>query len=373
MSGRRLIAGLLALSLLLFSACFDYRGLGEQTIAAGIAVDFGEAGFTLTFETVDVNGADQGQFGAIVFTTTGETFAEAVQDAASKLHSNVYLGALDVLLLSTQAAEDLGVSIFVDYLLRDKTVSNSLPIVIAGTDTAGELLMPPEGEEADIIRATSLAASLSSRQRGTGRRVEAKAIHEIYNILERGTSGLALPIVGLSEAEDIPFQLDGLAIFHGAQMAGTLSEADIPLYLLATTSLRDWAFPVEVDGERLVLQVRSSRPQARFGFADGQFHFFLDVSLRADVRTVPTAWGELTPEVRRRIETEAEEALSAELLAFAQGLRDEGRDIFGFAEAVANSAPHLWNEMSDDWKFWLESSEIHAWVQVELRSAGLIR
>ena len=57
------------LSLLILAGCWDYTSLNEQTVVAGIAVDQGEdgSGFALTFEIVDLSGAEVGQFGSTVW------------------------------------------------------------------------------------------------------------------------------------------------------------------------------------------------------------------------------------------------------------------------------------------------------------------
>lgn len=304
----------LLLGISFLTGCFDYRGVSEQTMVSGIAVDADEAGISLTLELVDIQNAEDGRFGSIVLTTTGATFAEALHEATVKLHGEVYLGTLQVVILS-QEIGSAGILPVVEYLIRDKQVRNSLPLVIAGADTAAALLTPAEEAEQPRILSEKLSESL--RRRDTTQK--APALHEIYDRLQRDTSGLALPIVALSESPDIPFQLDGLALFSRDRQIGTLPESDMPIYLLMTSALRDRAISVEVSGERVVLLARSARPRRP-----------TDRRVTAEVMGM----SEFTPERRAQIEEEASGYLTRQVQALYVRLQGEGFLVGRFAETT---------------------------------------
>jgi len=198
----------------MLSGCFDYRGLEEQAIIAGIAVDLGDEGYTLTFEVVDIAGAENGQFGTVILSTTGETFVDALKDARQKLHREMYLGTLRVVLLSRKAAEDVGLEPFVTYLLHDLQIRNSLPLAIAGGETAGELFTSHEREEQRVIVSNVLGERLGKQ----GNAAPTPTIHEIDQALHTDKGEIALPIVEVSEAEGILFALTGLAQFRGGRL-----------------------------------------------------------------------------------------------------------------------------------------------------------
>ena len=220
---------ILFLSILMLAGCWDYQGLGDQTVVVGVAVDLGEAGsgYRLTFEIVDLNEGEGGQFGSVLLTTRGETLAEAVYDAYARLHSHVYLGVVEVVLISQAVAEQRGIEPIVNYLIREKNARNSLRVVVAGSETAAALFAPAEGdtgaEEAEGPGQTegqrqplsrALGEALSPRRRGASSVTDARALYEVYQMLAKDTSDLALPIVGQSAVEDIPFQLDGIGRAH---------------------------------------------------------------------------------------------------------------------------------------------------------------
>jgi len=200
--------------MLMLSGCFDYRGLEDQAVIAGIAIDSEDEGYRLTFEIVDIIGAENGQFGAMILTSTGKSFSDALADAREKLHREMYLGTLRVVLLSREIAEDAGIKPFVTHLLHDLHVRNSLPLVIAGEETAGALLTSPEREEQRVI----ISNLLGERLGGQNNTAPAPTLHESYNALLTQDGEITLPIVEISEIEGIFFELTGLAQFRDGRL-----------------------------------------------------------------------------------------------------------------------------------------------------------
>ena len=372
--------GLLLLCLFLLGGCWDYRGLNEQTIVAGMAVDLGEEeqGFSLTFEIMDLEGEGEGQFASLLLTTEGESLGEALFDAYAKLHDNVYLGAADVVLVSQTLAEQRGIMSLVDYLVRNPKAQNNRNIVIAAGDSAAELLSPAEEEEGEgRILSAALGESLRGRRRGTRKEADALRCYEIFNRLAEGTSSLALPLVGSGETEDIPFQLEGLALFSGDRMTGKLDKADMPLYLLAAAGLRDRAFSVDIRGpegkeEKVVLANRRSRPRLSFQEADNTLRFVLDISMTADAAQLPLHWGPVDQAMLRRIEAGASETLENQVSELIVRHQKEGHDILGFGETLRKTSPRLWEALAGDWDWWFKQSEVDIRVDVQIQNAGIL-
>jgi spore germination protein KC len=198
----------------MFSACFDYRGLEEQAIVVGIAVDAGDKGYDLSLEIVDIRRAENGQFGAVVLRATGESFAEALEDAKQKLHEEMYLGTLQLVLLSRKVAEDTGLYPFVTHLLSDLRVRSSLPLVIAQGETAGKLFTASAEEERQSMVSTVLGARLG-RGNGTD---PAPGLYEIYHALFAKGGEITLPAVVVSEEEGLFFALADPAQFKAGRL-----------------------------------------------------------------------------------------------------------------------------------------------------------
>jgi len=373
---------LICLLLLTLTGCWDYQSLNELTIVAGVAVDQGEGGqgVALTFEILDLNAENAQQPGSLLLTTTGDTIAEAVYDAYAKLHNNLYFGSAQVILVSRAVAEQEGIRPLLDFLIREENVRDSLRMVVAATDTAAELLRPGEergAEEHRLIFSVALNEGLSRSRQGRHPAADAKAAYEIRHILTANTTNLTLPIIAPAQTDDRPFQLDGMALFTGDRMTGTLDQADMPAYLLGAAGLGDWAFSVEVttpDGGtgRVILANRRSRPRLTFIRAGDGLAFHLDISMTADIAQLPPDWGTLDQTALRRMEQTAGGELSRQVLELIHRQREAGYDIIGMAETVQSFAPRLWNEINQDWERLLQESEVTTQVHVRIQNTGMV-
>lgn len=410
------------ISVLPLTGCWDYRGLNELSVVTGFAVDFNqeteaegefddtsELKFQLTFEVLDFMDVDPMMplpVGTQLLVTHGATIAEAVHNASNQLHNSMYLGNAAVALVSRAVAEEVGLDPLLEYLLRSRDARNTLKVVVTATDTAAELLgvtpsnmgggnedldengeneeddggEPEEGGGKTVgMVSTALSEALSGHQRGTQHNIDARTTFEIYNIISTGTSDLALPFVGQSDAEDRPFQMEGLALFTGERMTGTLAESDMPLYRLAASGLHGGqSFALEMpdtngNSGRVVLLNRQSRPHITFDREQGNLHFHLNISMRADIISIPPHWNRLDSVTVRQIEQAASAEISAQVAEFLNRLHEEQRDIIGLAETIRNRDFRLWDELAQEGgRGWLAESEMTVRAQVEIHNTGMI-
>jgi len=329
---------------------------------------------------VDLMGGEGGQFGSILFTTNGETLAEAVHDAHARLRSPIYLGVVDVVIVGRALAEEVGIEAVVNYLMRDRHARNSLRIVVSSTETAAELFDPAGGGDdaaeeqgAALQQRMLLSQALSESLDPCRGATDAPMAFEIYHRLNRGTSDLVLPVVSPSEVEDLPFALEGLAIFEGDRMVSTLPEEDMAVYLLMTSGVRDRAFSVEMGDERAVIVVRHSRAGMDFALEDGVLRVFLDIRVTADVVQVPEGFGEVDRQGLRQLEAEAERVIAEQVVELARRLGEEKHDIFGVADVVRNRDARLWGQIAGDWQTWMRGSEVEPRVVVRIGNTGMMR
>lgn len=366
---KRLI--LLLLCVLLLTACWDYRGLNEQTIVVGMAVDMEENGdVLLTFEILDLNADDGGAFRSVLLEGVGTSLAEAIHNATINLHSNMYFGMLDVLIINREMAQQHGISALVYYMTRSQNARNSMQLVVAATDRAAHLLRPidEEIERPRTILSTTLGESLSISERGGTSITDPRALFEVFNALQTEDASFSMPIVGQGEAQDIPFVLDGFAVFHGAQMFGAIKQADMSAYLLATESVHGRVFAADIAGERLAIWILDSSPALQVRKQGESLHFYLDVFVKADVLSLPMGWQAYQGWLEKELARELGEKLSE----FATGMQEEGLDVLGFSEIVRRRYPAFWAEHADDWVYHMQNSTVSVEVQLAIRNFGMI-
>ena len=362
---------LLLLCVLLLTACWDYRGLNEQTIVVGMAVDMEENGdFALTFEILDLNADDGGAFRSVLLEGRGVSLAEAIHNATISLHNNMYFGMLDVLIISREMAQEHGISALVYYMTRSQNARNSMHLVVAATDRAADLLRPAdeEGAHAQNILSTTLGENLSISERGGTTTTDPRALFEIFDALQTDGASFSMPVIREGEGQDIPFMLDGLAVFNGAQMIGAIEQTDMSAYLLATNNVHGRVFGADIGGERLTIWMIESSPSLHVRRQGESLHFYLDVSVEADVLSLPMGWQSYQSWIEEGLRRELGEKLSD----FIARMQTAGLDALGFSEIVRRRYPQFWAEKADDWVYHMQNSTVTVDVQVEIRNFGMI-
>lgn len=359
------------LCVLLLTGCWDYQGLNQQTIVVGLAVDMEEEDvLNLTFEILDLNAFDGGGFTSLLLETQGKTLIEAIHKVGSLLHNNVYLGTLDVLIISEEVARTRGIGDIIFQLTREQNVRNSMQVLVAGTHTAAELLKgASDGQEsAGTILSTTLGESLNQGERGGLSTTDPKALFEAFNALQGQWVNFTVPIIIKGAAEDIPFSLGGLAIFRDSYMVGTLGQEEMPLYLLATNRVHGMVLPLEIQGERVVAYILSSRRNLDGRQVGDNLHFHLDVSLSVKLLSLPTQWEQYEPWVQRELEGQVAE----EIGTFIRQVQEMGEDILGFSTHMQGHHPRLWEKREGHWETYFQNAQVSLTVEVAIRDFGMI-
>lgn len=173
-----------------------------------------------------------------------------------------------MLILSRSLVEKNGLYNLVDPLLRDNGIRDNLVILISGEQTAYELLIPQENENT-VISFDINNKILNSKKSVTVTR--SKELYEIYGILSRQASDLALPVVRFNNPDEKKLVLDGLATFRGERLAGALREEQMQEYLLLVESLSGGGFVLREPGEAseesvITIAIRQSKPSLKYEY-----------------------------------------------------------------------------------------------------------
>lgn len=363
---------------LAFGGCSDYKGLSDLTVVAGIAVDMDQenpGGYLVTFEVVDATSASkEGEMQSKLLETRGNTITEAVYNANQKLHNNMYFGNAEMLVISHQLAEKEGLRPVVDPFLRDSEIRDNMYILISGEDTAGEIIEPHDTIVSFYLNKNLKANTFSANS------TKPYELYEIYDIIEKGTISLSLPMIYLSDKEEKEIALDGTAIFEGPYMVGRLENDDVPYYLLAVSKLVGGSFDIttgleDVKSERFfTLANRKSTPSLRYEFADGKFTFTVKIKMEMEAVELSEGWGTMNGQTLRQIEDLASGILSNKVKSVIRQVHlDHGIDIVGFAERIRNRQPTFWSEIEPDWPSYLESAEVVVDCKVLINDTGQLK
>jgi spore germination protein KC len=371
---------LMILTLLLavpLSGCSDYRGLDELTIVAGMAIDLDEndpEAYKIAFEIVDMtSAASDGPTGSKLLETTGKTITEAVFNANRKLHRNMYFGNSEIVVISREIAERKGLNLIVDPLLRDSEIRDNLYILVSNEKTAKEIIEP-----GDQVVSFYLSKNIAEND-FSANSTKPYELYAIHSMLKEQTTSLALPALRITDREKKEISLDGMALFSGSKLVGSLNSSDTPYYLLASAKLAGGSFlvsqqPEEETKRYAALADRSSSAKHDYRYEDGRFVFRLNVEMIAAAIEFSQGWGDLTGDLIRQLESDAGSTLSKEVTRVLLSVqREHGVDIVGFADRIRDQDAALWSSVREHWPDYVKNAEIIVECKVLINDTGLIR
>lgn len=374
---KKRMTALILLMILPLCGCWDYRGLDELTIIAGIAIDKDSegSGYEVSFEVVDPSRkTDDGQAGSYIVRTKGETINEAVARLNKKMHSNVSFSHAEIMIISQIVASEQGLGEIVDPFVRDSGTRDNMAIVISGEETAKKIFdSNPESEgmvSFDLCK--RLLASGSSFDSGC-----VPELYQVYNMLASESMALTLPCIKFSENEEKDFTFAGAAVFEGAVLKGFLDDKEQQFFLLASTKLKGGAYNLIVDeqaGIYVSFAIRESRPRKSYEISDGGFIFNIDITIKMAAVDYSDGWGTIDDALLQQTQKRLEDIISRETEQVIEAIKKEfGLDVLGLGRNVCKNNPELWREISDRWQEIYMDSQIRVKCKVLIRDIGLTK
>ncbi|HCC34413.1 MAG TPA: hypothetical protein DEQ02_01765 [Ruminococcaceae bacterium] len=367
-----LTLGILAVCL---SGCWDYKGLRELTVVAGIALDQSDNApnvYSLSFEIVDSTTPPKEQADSVMITSEGRTIFEAVNNANKQLHNEMYFGNTDIIVVSRQLAETVGIDNIFDAFLRDYNTRDSLLITISRELTAKELLESPEDE--NRISSYFLSDSLIDSTAGTNF-TRAYKLFEVYNLRMENAGEIMLPALRFEDKEKKLLRTDGMALFKKDKLTGFLADEDMPGLIFATEKLSGGHYVAELDkvGDYLTADVISSKPKLGFRYESGRLTLTSFVNVLARVVEVDTDIKEIHDEEMEFFEQKACESMVSDITKVIKKMQAEREDIFLFGREIFRKDPRLWDTLKDDWDTRFSQAEVEVSCEFLINDTGMIR
>jgi spore germination protein KC len=134
---------LMLLAVSLMTGCWNYRGLDQMAIVAGLAIDRDKdtGGYRITFEIMNTteNVKEEG-IKSMILESRGETLFDAARDAKRRIVNKIYFGHMETVILSEEIARNVDIGDIIDFLMRDGEIRETLTIVISQESCACDLL-----------------------------------------------------------------------------------------------------------------------------------------------------------------------------------------------------------------------------------------
>ena len=141
---------LLLLIPLFLGGCYDYNGLNDLAIISGIAIDYEDDEFKVTFEVISTKkeGETSGSSNTYYVTSSGDNIVYAFTNAANKMDKVPYFEHVEMVVFSKNVAQEY-LEDCIDYLIRTERLRNEFYAAIS--DGKAEELLSANSKEHPIV------------------------------------------------------------------------------------------------------------------------------------------------------------------------------------------------------------------------------
>lgn len=361
----------------MFSGCWSYKGLDEMAIVSGIAIDKDQytGKYLLTFEIINIRAhSNDGDFTANYVESEADSIFQAIRDCKRKVLDKLYGGNMQCLIVSKQVAEEDGMDIILEEMLRDAEPRETASIVISKEDTAKEILYADPLDSPIISHMIHNIIIEDNAITGSTRYMP---LYQAYDALHGTGNSLVLPAVScIQNNHDKIIQSDGIALFHDGHFIGFESPQDTMQYLFITDELKGSAIGLSLDGsdENIAMQIKTNHTNTQTEIQNHALHVSINMESKVILMETKSKIDVSSPEDRKKLEESIARMLEERILAYFSHVQTAYKtDIFSLGRTVYRKDPDLWRAIEKDWDEWFQTATVSVDCNVNILGAGVLK
>ncbi|MDD4188001.1 MAG: Ger(x)C family spore germination C-terminal domain-containing protein [Bacilli bacterium] len=216
---------------LLLTGCYNYKEVSDLAFVSSLALDYQDNNFNIILE-IEENQKDN-KFSSYILEGTGKTIEAAIQNASLSFNKDLYFINLNILLISTEAANKK-LSNILDYVTRDNNFSFDFNIAICDK--------PKEAIENIIKQEEIFGKYISNLFKNTDSNIINIKLDNLLNNYLNKDYDIILPIINIKENTII---IDKAAIFKDNIIIDTLNKESLALYNILLNNHRDYYLEID--------------------------------------------------------------------------------------------------------------------------------
>lgn len=371
---------LILFSIVSLSGCWNYRGLNDMTIVAGIAIDKNpdNNNYILTFEIVDLSGSSssEGSIQSKLVEAEGKTYFDAARNAKRRMLNKLYFGNTQIVVVSNEIAKTDGLSTIVDWFLRDAEVRETVDIVISEQKTAKEILTTAEGNSPVV--SYDIEKILNADNKATSSAIVVE-IYNTFNTLKREGLSLTLPMFHcIINDEEKTSELNGSAVFKYDKMIGSLSPTESKYFLFVNDMVEGGILALSYNDnqpEDISLEISDNKTTKSYSYKDGKIKFTIETHTGVFIGEFNQDNHDLLKEDEiTYITSRAQDKLKKEISDVIKKVQVQyGSDIFGFGNMIYKDNPKLWSQLKNDWDKTFKTLEVDVECKINIVNTAYVK
>lgn len=357
---KMLIISILFSSLML-AGCFDSLQVDDTMVA--IAHGWDTDGSTkLLSAQMALTPPREGQLETgpafLVVSASALTFAEAARQLSLSLPRLPLWSMADTIVIGEDLAR-LDTGLFIDAATRNPRIRYNVRLFVAKDTSPLEIFeveVPPED-----YSGTALEKIIDNQTGQAGLYIPVILKDFLFKIGTAGVEPTVPQIVVEESPEGKKLRLQGMAVFQGCQMVGSLDERQSRgLALLKQGSIKRPIFNIISPGlaneqqklkmsNTMALELTSYRVQVTPILNGHDIAMNISIKAKGNVIEDNSNRNIDEPEMVKAVEQAAAQALSRDIESCIEQAQALNSDIFGWGLAISRSNPKLWQEIETEW------------------------
>ncbi|WP_182101545.1 Ger(x)C family spore germination protein [Niallia taxi] len=303
---------------------------------------------------------------AWVLETYAHTFNDAVANLQQQLAEKIYLGHLQIVVISEDVARD-GVNDINEYLRRNHEVRRTAWMVVTGEDAAKTLQVAPPLE---TVPGLYLSDTLKNAVRFG--KLPREYLGKFWIDLADDGIDASIPFVKPIEKDRI--LIDGMTYFDNDKMVGKTDPLGISAYMsLKEKNPGGQTVTVGVNNTVYMVQSRERKSKIKVDVKDGKPTSAINVEIDAEV-TEQVKGNKLSEDTLSKIEKKMAEEATKSFNQFIKQIQDDGSDVIGFGARIRAKYDSYWAKnikTAEDWTKAYQEMDVKVTVKYNLKRAGM--
>jgi spore germination protein KC len=368
---------------LLLCGCWNYRQLNEISIVMGMAIDKdSNDNYILTFEIMDLSKPSTNSGTKSLFIeSSGKTIFEAFRNSKAKVADKLYIGNMEILIISNKIAAEDGILSILDLFLRDGEPRETLKIAISQEKTAKEILQTKGISNG--IASMDLKEIIETNQKTISSSIDIE-IYKVYSHIKSEGLSLVLPAIhcvkntdtGIESQEKIA-EVNGVAVFKDDKLVGYLSPEETFYYLFIVDKIKGGVLTLGLNGcpkPNISFEISRSNTKRTHINERNKIKIKLKITTYVYINELTTDSDISTPEGIKKIQAEAEKALAKDIKNTVKSVQLRfNSDIFGFGNIIYKKDYKLWQKINQNWDDMFGEIEIETETKIHVKNTSFIK
>lgn len=372
------------LLLAVLTGCWDNRDVTEINIVTAAGLDKTPDGKIKVVVEIPKpsllrqsdGGGGSPEEAAVFYTSTGDTFFEAVRNFLNTIDKKLFWSKLELLVIGENLAED-GVAEVIDFLERDPEINITAQVLINKNPITKETMAFKS--ELQKIPSVHLVNLLKNNEKALGTAYSKRIIDFINDMSASGRASV-IPVLEVSstgeELSIINATIEGSAIFKAGKLIGYLTPEQTRGWLLTDDKSGSTIFTIaNLFDETKMMSYEMGGESAKMSLdlKDGKPAMSLDIKVTGNIGESQASGDFTKPEMINEIKQRIEGTIKGEVEKTIRTAQDLEADIFGFGEIYRRKYTSEWKEIEDQWGETFSNTPIDVKVEAAIERAGYIQ